>query len=182
MPSTLGHTVAGLAVAELFQYREGRVRTQAMMMANAADLDMLPGLLTRRHPNAAHARASHSFGAAVIAGLGAGALARMRGRRFLPRFLQAVSAYGSHVLLDYLGKQSADGVPLFWPLTSRRYASDRAWFKTIISHSKKRGFWLGLVNRSNVGALSRELAVTVPAYLVARAIGARTSEREEANL
>ena len=174
MPSTLGHSIAGLAVAELFQYREGRVRSQAVLMANAADLDLLPGLLTRRHPNAKHARASHSLGAAFIAGTGAGLLARVRGCRFGPRFLQAVAAYSSHVLLDYLGKHPPDdGVPLYWPLSDRQHAAEGEWFKTIRSYSKKRGFWLGLFNRSNVGALLREAAVTMPLYLMARVVGKR---------
>lgn len=171
MPSPLGHTIAGAAVANLFRYREGHVRTQAVLTANAADLDLLPGLLTSRHPDAKHARASHSFSAALIVGVGAGTLAKARGRRFVPRFLQATAAYGSHVLLDYLGKEAADGMPLFWPLSGRRYASSRPWFKTIRSYSKKRGFWLGLINGSNVGALAREVGVLVPVYLVARRVG-----------
>ena len=173
MPSPLGHTLAGLAVAELFQYREGRVRRQAMLMANAADLDMLPGVLTRRHPGAAHGRVSHSFGAALVAGVLAGGLAKARGRRFGPRFLQATAAYGSHVALDYFGKEPEDGLPVWWPVSERRHASTRRWFKTILSHSKKHGFWKGLLNRSNVEALAREGAVTVPAFLLARAIGKR---------
>ena len=54
--------------------------------------------------------------------------------------------------------------------------SEHHWFETIISYSKKRGFWLGLLNRSNVGALAREAAVTVPAYLAARLVGGRVRE------
>jgi len=176
VPSTLGHTIAGLAVAELFQYREGRVRRQAVLMANVADLDILPGLLTRRPPDATHGRVSHSFGAAIIAGAGAGLSAKARGRRFGPRFLQAVAAYGSHVALDYLGKVPEDGLPIWWPLSDRSHASEHHWFETIISYSKERGFWLGLFNRSNVGALAREAAVTVPAYLAARLVGGRVRE------
>jgi membrane-bound metal-dependent hydrolase YbcI (DUF457 family) len=173
MPSPLGHTIAGLAVAELFQYREGRVRRQAVLMANVADLDMLPGVLTRRHPDATHGRVSHSFGAAIVAGVLAGGSAKARGRRFGPRFLQAVAAYGSHVALDYFGKEPEDGLPVWWPVSERPHASTRRWFKTILSHSKKHGFWKGLLNRSNVKALAREGAVTVPAFLLARAIGKR---------
>lgn len=173
MPSPLGHSIAGLAVAELFRYREGHVRRQALLTANAADLDMLPGLLTSRHPDATHARASHSAGAALIAGVAAGTLARLRGRRFLPRFLQAVTAYGSHVLLDYLGKESDDGMPLLWPFSDRQIASGHAWFKTIRSYSRRRGFWLGLLNRSNVGALLREAGALAPVYLAARWAGQR---------
>lgn len=173
MPSPLGHTIAGLAVAELFQYREGRVRRQAVLMANAADLDMLPGVLTSRHPGATHGRISHSLGAAVAAGALAGCSAKARGRRFGPRFLQAVAAYGSHVALDYLGKGPEDGLPVWWPFSERRHASGRRWFRTILSYSKKHGFWKGLVNSSNAGALAREVAVTAPAYLLARAVGKR---------
>jgi membrane-bound metal-dependent hydrolase YbcI (DUF457 family) len=171
MPSPLGHTIAGLAVAELFQYREGRVRRQAMLMANAADLDMLPGVLTSRHPDSKHGRVSHSFGAAVAAGALAGCSAEARGRRFTPRFLQAVAAYGSHVALDYLGKGPEDGLPVWWPFSERRHASKHHWFKTILSYAKRHGFWKGLLNRSNASALARELAVTGPAFLLARVIG-----------
>jgi membrane-bound metal-dependent hydrolase YbcI (DUF457 family) len=173
VPSTLGHSIAGLAVAELFQCREGRVRRQALLMANAADLDMLPGLLTRRPPDATHGRVSHSLGAAVIVGVGAGLWEKARGRRFTPRFLQAAAAYGSHILLDYLGKTPGDGAPVWWPFSRDPHTSERHWFKTIISHSKERGFWKGLVNRSNVAALAQEAAVTAPVYLAARVVGKR---------
>jgi hypothetical protein len=173
VPSSLGHTIAGLAVAELFQYREGRVRRQAVLMANAADLDMLPGVFTSRHPNATHGRISHSLGAAVAAGVTAGLVEKARGRRFGPRFLQAVAAYGSHVALDYFGKEPEDGLPVWWPLSDRQLASERQCFKTIRSYSKKHGFWKGLLNRSNAGALAREVAVTAPLYLAARYVGGK---------
>lgn len=169
MPSPLGHTLAGLAVDALFNPPDRRHRVQAVFFANAPDMDLLPGLLGISR-NEKHGHGTHSLGAAVAAGvLVATYDGCCRGRRFGPGFAQVAAAYASHLLLDYLGKEAAigDGMMLYWPVSRRRIASEHAWFRTIESKSKERGFVLGLFNRHNAGALLREAAVLGPVLWLA---------------
>ncbi len=173
MPSSLGHTLAGLTVASLFSASSGGADWQTVFFANAPDLDLLLGLLSAdMGPDAEHGMATHSVGAALLAGGLAGAFERWRGGRFGPRFAQTTTAYASHLYLDYLSKESAmgDGMMLLWPASRRRIASEHVWFRTITSKSRKRGFVLGLFNKNNAGALLREAASLGPVLWLARRI------------
>lgn len=169
MPSPIGHTIAGLAVAEL-ACEKGRRRTgQAVFFANAPDIDLLVGVI-KKNPSGWHAHQTHSVGAALAAGVGAGLLARLAGRKFIPSFLESTGAYASHLLLDYLGKKQVDGMPLLWPFTKRRWASEYAWFPTILSHSRERGFFAGLLLWHNLKAVAWEVGALLPVYLLARCV------------
>lgn len=145
-----------------------------MLLANAPDIDMLPGLLDRsRPPNAAHGKASHSLGAAIVTACVVGGYDRVRGCSFWRRCTRAATAYASHLFLDYLGKESKDGMPLLWPLSDRRIASRHAWFRTIVSRGRERGFWLGLLTRRNLRAVVREVSVLLPALWLVRRLKRR---------
>ncbi len=121
MPTPFAHT--GLAVAITIATAPAgaapprqRLGTAALLvaLANAADLDFLPGLCTG-NAIAYHHGVSHSLVFALALGLLA---ARFTGRG--PALLAALS----HPLLDWLtGEPGADaaiyGVQLFWPLPGR---------------------------------------------------------------
>ena len=166
MPSPIGHSLAGLTVAELFQRKD---RLPAVFWANAPDVDMLVGL-KKKNPVAWHGHQTHSLGAALAAGLTASVLARLTGGKLGASFLEGTTAYASHLLLDYLGKQAGDGMPLLWPLSNRRWASEQAWFSTITSRSRERGFLLGLLSEHNLKAVAWEVGSLLPIYLLARSI------------
>ncbi len=164
MPSPVGHALAGWVVSELF--RRNGPRGPAIFWACAPDLDMLPGLLHReKRPDAAHAKATHSLGGALVAGSVSGVLGRLRGRHFGPYCLEASAAYASHLLLDVLGKEAEEGLPLLWPLSRRRIGLPHVWFPTIVSNTQEHGFWRGLLTRHNVKALAREISALLPLLL-----------------
>lgn len=157
MPSPVGHALAGLIVAEHLDLDNRRQRLETVLWACAADIDIVPGLL-RANPGAAHAKASHSIGAAVLAGVGAGLFTWWRRRSFFPRFTEVTVAYTSHLVLDYLGKESSQGgMMLFWPFSQQRVGSRYRWFSTILSESRERGFWKGLFLLHNMKAVAREV-------------------------
>jgi inner membrane protein len=85
----------------------------------AADLDLLVG---------AHSGPTHSIGATCVVGF----LTYVVGRR--GRFALAVSAaYASHILLDWLGSDSAPpiGIMALWPFTREYYESSLHLFYAI---------------------------------------------------
>jgi membrane-bound metal-dependent hydrolase YbcI (DUF457 family) len=91
-------------------------------LGTAADVDLLIGR---------HSQFTHSVGMALLVGLAAYALLRARrGRHVAPRSaalvgLAAAAAYGSHVLLDWLGQDATPpiGITALWPFNSAYYLS-----------------------------------------------------------
>lgn len=170
MPSFVGHTLAGFCVARLFEARRRPSAWQTVLLANAADLDVLPGLAVRA-PGDYHGRVSHSIAAAVGAGLLAGAAARARGGCFGPGFGRAVVLYGSHLLLDVFGKVPEDGLPLFWPFSAQRIGTNRPVFRTI--YSRRGRFFTGLFTRRNLRSVAREVVLLLPLGLAVGAAAGR---------
>lgn len=168
MPSPVGHALAGLTVAELLGPSASR-RLRCTLIACAADADVLAGLFDGA-PASKHARATHSLAAAAAVSVSAGLWRWMDGHRFGRATVEAAAAYGSHLLLDYLGKKDGEGMELFWPFSQRRTASEHAWFATITSGSKRGGFWKGLLSRHNARAMAREGASLLPLWWAARRI------------
>jgi membrane-bound metal-dependent hydrolase YbcI (DUF457 family) len=121
----------------------------------AADLDLLVG---------AHRGASHSLGATVVIGLSAWAALRHRGSA---GWLAAAfaAAYGSHVVLDWLGSDSSPplGLLALWPLSDVFYQAPWPVFAAISRRiHQPHLFWI-----PNLRALALELLVLVPAVSVA---------------
>jgi len=135
MPTPVGHAMAGVATAWLIDAATGR-RTRrfdaltkiCLATAVLPDVD----ILFRSHRTYAH-----SIGAAVLAGVVAMVVANARPewfkeRRQPPRDLSAVAigcaaavAYASHILLDWLARDTAPpfGLMALWPFSSRFYLS-----------------------------------------------------------
>jgi membrane-bound metal-dependent hydrolase YbcI (DUF457 family) len=172
MPSPIGHAIAGVTagwlvagapdVAEAFS---GKVpatfwRETALFAALGAlpDIDLLFG---------AHSGPTHSIGATlvvgIVAGLVQGVTARRSsatGRRALTFALACLAAYGSHVLLDWLGTDASPpiGIMALWPFTHAYYESHLHFFMAI-----SRRYYQGWAFvHHNALALFTELVILLP--------------------
>lgn len=159
MPSPVGHALGGLIAGWLIAGRrtpgprpdppEVSWRRAALFagLALAPDLDLLFGT---------HSTYTHSIGAVLIVGLAA--LLTTRGRR--PALaLACAAAWGSHLLLDWLGADSTPplGIMALWPFTNDFYLSPVPVFNAI-----SRRYWLPDFYRHNTIAVLRELVFLVP--------------------
>ena len=163
MPSPVGHALAGVALGCLVAGRTGdtkapgtqpvtfahNLRTDQQLLVFAclgmlSDIDFLLGI---------HSMHTHSIGAIAVVVL----IAFVWDRRWQARTaLAAALAYGSHVLLDWLGSDSVSpiGIMALWPLTSDFYLSDGYWFMSICRQYSLASCWL-----HNGVAVLRELVV-----------------------
>lgn len=159
MPSPIGHALAGIAAGTLVWTqpagsRRDRWRDLAIFAALALspDLDLLIG---------AHSGPTHSVGATVIVGLVAWVVSRRAGvARSLPFAIACAAAYGSHVLLDWLARDTTPpiGVMALWPFSHNHYESDLHLFMAI-SRRYHQG-WPFIAH--NATALVRELLILTP--------------------
>ena len=78
--------------------------------------------------------------------------------------LTAAAAFGSHVLLDWLGTDlsAPRGVAVWWPWTNEYYLSDLQVFMRV-----RRGCWTPECWRHNSLAVLREITILVPVTLAA---------------
>jgi membrane-bound metal-dependent hydrolase YbcI (DUF457 family) len=118
----------------------------------AADLDLLFG---------AHGTYAHSVGAALVVGLAAFAL--LRGRHALVA-VACAAAYGSHVLLDWLGEDSSPpiGIMALWPFSRAYYHSYLDVFMGIM-----RQYWRPGFLQDNLRSISREVLTLAPIAIAA---------------
>jgi inner membrane protein len=161
MPSPVGHALGGLAAGWLLQPRLPQVRPLAsaenllfLTVAIAPDLDLLVGV---------HRGATHSLGATGAVGIGVWALRRGPGRG---RFAAATSAaYGSHVLLDWLGVDTSPpfGVPALWPFDAAYLQAPWQPFLAVSRRLHEPGlFW-----EPNALAIGREILLLLPLLILA---------------
>lgn len=162
MPTPLAHS--GFALAVALAASPGKMpalsSTVALIfLANAADLDFVPGIMTGQ-PVAYHHGASHSF---LFATVMAASIAALTTRFFSPRpphfWRWALLAASSHPVLDWVtGEPDADvakyGVALLWP-SPVRYMSDTHLFGAY--HIDTLGLIGGVLTLGAVVPLLREL-------------------------
>ena len=168
MPTSVGHALAGLSVSwssDAIRKRKTRALAIACALAAASpDLDIL------FHQ---HRRYTHSVGAAGIAGLCVWLILRLKQRRSLqpdsiaPRYaaITVGAAYGTHVLLDWLGKDSFPpyGLMALWPFSTRFYISGANLFMEISRrYWRPEEFIFG-----NLAAIGWEIAFIGPIALLA---------------
>jgi membrane-bound metal-dependent hydrolase YbcI (DUF457 family) len=167
MASPLGHALAGYAVG-----RAGgapgaadlRLCAVCAVLAVAPDLDFAPGILLGR-PALYHQGLSHSLAFAALAGTVA-ALA-LGDERLGFRRLWAVcaAAYGSHLLIDWLGRdlRPPAGIPLLWPFSDQAFLSPVALLPGIdhaATSDVSNGEWLAAIfSLGNARALALELGL-----------------------
>ncbi len=149
MPSPLGHACAGVAAGWLAG-RPADVRAWTPTLAFAAagmlpDIDLLFG---------AHSGPTHGIGAALI--VAGAALGLTRSWR---RALAFGVAYGSHILLDWLGTDTKApiGIMALWPITREYYESSLHVFMGVSRQIHASNFW-----SYNTRAVLRELIVLLP--------------------
>ncbi len=147
----------------------------AIFIANAPDLDFLPGLLIGE-PNRFHHGPTHSLAMVVIvAGIAAGAAAlgarwpvrgRIEARAVAGTALMVGALWLSHILLDAFTEDlfGPFGVPLLWPF-SDRYFLFYPWFPHVARYSGSSepvAFFLSLLNPHNAWAATVEILTLTP--------------------
>ena len=157
MPTPIGHTLAGLAVAGAFSTTSRRLPASHIAVlafcATAPDLDLVLRFLDGVNH---HRGASHSLAAAALAGM-IGFLVRRLGVD-LPSAWAISAAWASHVVLDYLGLDTSPpmGEMALWPFSDAFFASPVAVFYDV-----PRSF-AGWAIRHNATAVAIEVAVLSP--------------------
>jgi len=125
MSSPVGHALAGgilvCAGRSCRRIPPLSVLLVGMVIANAPDLDFIPGFILGQ-PNLYHHGISHSLGAAVfLALLWTFFVNRLLHWRVYIGGFQFFCLYSSHLLLDLLSRDGRPpyGIPLFWPLSGK---------------------------------------------------------------
>jgi membrane-bound metal-dependent hydrolase YbcI (DUF457 family) len=170
MPTPLGHALGGIAAG-------------CALAAPAPDRSALGALrrygpwfaLLGAFPDVdlmfdAHRGPTHSFGAALVTGLAA--LALTRERRLAAA---AACAYGSHVVLDWLGADTSVpvGVMALWPLTREHFQSSVEVFDSVWRRNETPDFW-----SHDIKAVAREVVILLPLAWLALRKGAMTAQAE----
>ena len=147
------HAAAGYLVYEAARpagrHRVGLLAV-AVVLANAPDLDFVPGLVVGA-PGAFHRGPSHSIAAALLVALAVAAVAWWRrgdraGVAWWAAF--AAAAYGSHLLVDFLTVDAVPpyGSPFLWPVSDRFFHAGSSWFgEIVIDRASRLGFLRSLV-------------------------------------
>ena len=171
MPSPIGHALGGVAAAwtaDLVDGRRGerhRLLLLYMALAAAPDLDLLvPG---------SHRMATHSLFAMLLVFIIAAAVTAQVTPRRASRFggqarwrtaAMCAAAYGSHLLLDWLGADNVPprGIQLLWPVSDRWFISDLDLFR----QTARQHFLSPAIMRQNAIAVAQELAIMVPVVVL----------------
>jgi len=173
MPSPIGHSLIGLTVANLplkkQLYQSVFWLGYIVAVANAADLDFVPGWFIG-DMNRYHHGISHSIGAAIIfAGFSAFA-ARLMNLMAKRVFIITVLVYFSHLFGDYLGVDRSEpyGAPFLWPISSEYYLSPVQIFYPI-EHGNpgegNRSVFAEIFSHPNMVAAAVEAAIVTPFWL-----------------
>ena len=169
MPSPIGHALAGIAVAwtadlipgdrawrtvpgtGTWYQRAGGLTGACAGLAAAPDLDLA---------FAGHRTVTHSIGAVVFVGVVAAALAAGARRPIARVALMCAAAFGSHLLLDWLGADyyPPRGIQLMWPINREWYISGLDVFRQT---ARLRIFTHGPM-MTNVRAILQEIAILLP--------------------
>lgn len=175
MPSPVGHALGGIAAGWLLERMPEpgarhppahRATLAFALLGMTPDLDLL--LPVHRGP-------THSVGAAVL--VGSLIWLSVRTRMWHPaRFaIACAAAYGSHILLDWLGEDTwaPFGVVALWPVSATYFESPWHVFMAVSRRvAQPAVFW-----RTNIAALTRELLVLLPVVLAIGYLKGRRKSR-----
>jgi membrane-bound metal-dependent hydrolase YbcI (DUF457 family) len=174
MPSPVGHALGGLAAAWIvdliagrrarrsapatatwFRRAGGALTVTCALLATSPDLDLL------FHT---HRTASHSLAAAGIVGVIAGIVAALAGRPAVRVGAMCGSAYGTHVLLDWLAPDGFTpyGIQALWPFDETFYLSGLSVFR----QTRRSDLANPEMILINVQAVSQEVVVLLPIVAV----------------
>jgi len=161
----MGHAVGGLAAAFLADSALRRWQlTPALLVASVAlavspDRDLLTG---------SHRTYTHSLGAVLVIGIVSYLALRGRVRSAARGACVLMAAYGSHLVLDWSGRDTSrpPGLTIAWPLSSEYYVSGWNVFGEV-----SRRYWLPQeFILGNLRALAWEMVVLGSLLFVAWAI------------
>jgi membrane-bound metal-dependent hydrolase YbcI (DUF457 family) len=175
VPSPVGHVLAGVTVAwvaEALPPLNRRLLRRMAASAHAPIVTPLAGLcaVLAVAPDfdillASHRTYSHSLGAVAVVAMGAAALAATRGWPALATALACSAALGSHILLDWLGRDTSTpaGLMALWPISSSYVYSGVDLFAEVSRrYWKPDEFTLG-----NALSVAREVLILGPATALA---------------
>jgi membrane-bound metal-dependent hydrolase YbcI (DUF457 family) len=175
MPSPIGHALAGVAVAwaadlvpgdrawravpgnkSRYQRAGGGLTLLCAGLGAAPDLDLLV--------SGTHRTATHSLFAMLAVGLCTAVVAASTRRPVLRVALMCAAAYGSHLLLDWLGADyyPPRGIQLLWPISQEWYISGLDVFRQT---ARLRIFTHGPM-MTNLRAVLQEIAILGPTVVV----------------
>jgi inner membrane protein len=171
MATPVGHSLAGYLVFGWSGETQGPRKVHWLLLyiclANAADLDFLPGILLGR-PSLYHQGVSHSLGFALAVSLAVAGGCRLWGKPFAAIFALSCTAYASHLVIDFLGSDTRApyGIPILWPLSGAYYISPVPVFWGVHHAGSVAGSmleWLiTLFHPYNLGAIALEVVLLLP--------------------
>ena len=156
MPTPLGHALGGLVLGGLVSgpttrsLTVGRRKVPLLVAwpicGMLADLDFLVGV---------HQGATHSLGAILVVAL----VTKMFEPRRPVLWVAAAAAYGSHLVLDWLGSDTVApiGIMVLWPFDRGFYLSPYEWFFPVC-----RDYWIMACRADLVQAVTWELVSLGP--------------------
>jgi membrane-bound metal-dependent hydrolase YbcI (DUF457 family) len=181
MPSPLAHGLLGYLAARGSARRitSGHIALALYVcfVANAPDLDYVPGLLNGQ-PAAFHRGWTHSLAAAIGAGLVGGLLLRSR-LGFARAFGVTAAAWASHVVLDAITPdlRGTRGVPLLWPFSTEYFSAPLPVFRALGLHvgDTVDSFVAALFSLNTLRVFAIELLMFGPAVALVVLLGWRRS-------
>jgi membrane-bound metal-dependent hydrolase YbcI (DUF457 family) len=161
MPSPLGHALAGVAIAwsaEAIRRQPLRVEPRFTLAGTCVALAISPDLDFLYPP--IHRMMTHSLAAGLCVAVAMWVLHRHRRRDAWTIAVVCVAAFGSHLLLDWLGgdtKRPA-GIQLLWPFSADWFISDLHVFRA----TDIGGFFKPRIMLSNAQAILQEVGIVLP--------------------
>ena len=170
MPSPIGHALAGLATAwaadlvpgnrawrtasasaSWFRRAGNGLTLTCVGLGAAADLD---------HLFVAHRTVTHSIGAVALVAVAAAVVAGGAQRPIARVTLMCAAAYGTHLLLDWLGvdMHPPRGLQVLWPFSREWYISGLDVFR----QTARQELLTPPVIRKNLLAMAQEVAILGP--------------------
>ena len=176
MALCLAHATAGYLAYEALRPagpHRPALLAGAVLMANAPDLDFLPGILIGE-PALYHRGVTHTVGALLVVSVAAWAVARiLRSRSAWWWGLGAAAAYGSHLLVDWMTVDAVPpaGIRMLWPLTGAwLHAPFNLFGEIIIDPSGRTAFLRSLVTPAALLVWGRELGIAIAAIATVHAL------------
>ena len=174
MSSPIGHSFAGYII-NAYSIRSLKIQDiktlfLCIFIANAPDLDFVPGLLLGK-PNLFHHGISHSIGMGAIFSLLLASLLNIGDTEKLNKdFFLFFSLYCSHLLLDYISYDGRPplGIPIFWPMSSEYfiYPILPGVRHSSLIHATIAQFFNEVFSIHNLYVFFLELVVSLPLLLI----------------
>ena len=167
MATPLGHSLAGYAIASRSGTSNYCLIGLCIFLANAPDLDFLPGLLTGS-PALYHQGITHSLLFGCIVSLGAAAIYAYGAWPFLRIFYLCLFSYLSHLAMDFLGPDGRPpyGIPLLWPISDTYFIAPVPLFLGMhhagSAHASLQDWIRGVLDLRNLWAIALEAVLIAP--------------------